>query len=428
MDPIFNQLKSILSRIQMTDVERARVRGNIAQHLALHPAQLRPRSWISSMRVRGLVAGTLALVVLIGSGTTISYASIRALPTDTLYPVKLFRENLIEQSKTSPKEKASYQISRVETRITEAATLAKQNKLDTNTKTKLALSIKEHVEAVNMTTHELSASSPTDALEATGSLQTSLTTGVAALSAVDDNTQNARVAYDPILETVEASAISVEDTKAEVTTLVTNQPTTDVSLAEAQEKLASLRARVDTIAASIGEFNEPTVPVIPNTPDVSVSPDPTEPDPSKEDSSSSGVLPEIKETTTIDTPTEGAASRATKPQKQSLFRVNIASAQEVETPITEEFIPAPETQAPSLEAIEFVVKLQSLLVEADTQLSQGQAGAALVTLQIIEQMIAEQQRLTQLEAVYQIELPGKVINISILPQSDVVSQASNTQA
>jgi hypothetical protein len=396
MDSIFHQIKQTLSRIQMTDVERARIRGSIAHHVAIHPRGT-SSWWFSNPSIRAAAAGVFIFVVLIGSGTTISYASIRALPKDTLYGVKIFRENLIEQIKTDPTEKAAYQIARVENRIEEATTLAQRNQLDPKTKTRLAITLKEHIQAANNTTHEISMSSPSEALAVSTSLETSLATGIITLAAVEESDGVARTMDEhAILNVVADTSDEVQTTKEEVVTLVASQPANDMLEAEAHAKLAALRLQVGQIAASIGTTEpadeNPVVDLIPTTP-------------------IENSLEVIDENVKAGQEPTSSSPRTLPPrvQKSSLFVTPVASAAELPA------IPTP--TLPSLEAIEFVAKLQVLLAQADTQLAAGQAGAALVTLQTIEQMIAEQQRLTQLEQMYQIQIPGKVINISISPES-----------
>ena len=128
MNKFEEKLKRAAGEYRLTAEEKSAMRAVLAS--AMRGAERRS---IASpyMRFvhlsRSVALGVLALV-LIGTGT--AYASTGALPGDPLYSVKV---NVVEPAigalQTTPEAKAAWQAHLAETRLTEAETLATQDKL-----------------------------------------------------------------------------------------------------------------------------------------------------------------------------------------------------------------------------------------------------------------------------------------------------------
>jgi hypothetical protein len=125
---------------------------------------------------RPLIAGGLIAVLLVGS-TGVSYAAENALPGEPLYAVKVSVVEPIQTALiTEPVAKAQWQSELASRRLTEASTLAVQNKLATSTQEYLAQSVEQHVALAQEGASELSSSgNDTAALTVQSDLEAKLT-------------------------------------------------------------------------------------------------------------------------------------------------------------------------------------------------------------------------------------------------------------
>ena len=94
------------------------------------------------------IAAALCLVLIFGTG--ISYAAASALPGDALYAVKTYVNEPVRVAlATSAEAKANVQIELAERRIDEAATLAAEGRLDSQTQQDLTVAFESHAAAAS---------------------------------------------------------------------------------------------------------------------------------------------------------------------------------------------------------------------------------------------------------------------------------------
>jgi hypothetical protein len=109
---------------------------------------IREKSYLSVFAVRHFMkAASLVLIfaVVVG-GTGVSYAASSALPGDALYNIKVnINEGIEEGFATTPEAKAVVQSKKVERRLDEAQTLAKENKLSPDNQKIVVAKIQQHV-------------------------------------------------------------------------------------------------------------------------------------------------------------------------------------------------------------------------------------------------------------------------------------------
>ena len=137
-----------LRQVTLPSEARLRIREELMayadMHAAVPAAIVSPFQSFFSMR---LYAGFAAFLLIIGSVGGTAYAAENTLPGDTLYAVKVgFTEPLQTALTPSGTGKASWHAILAERRLEEAAALAAENNLSTETQAMLAANFTEHVE------------------------------------------------------------------------------------------------------------------------------------------------------------------------------------------------------------------------------------------------------------------------------------------
>lgn len=154
------QLKK-LSDIKLTETERSSLDAKILNYLAVHKKQKETVSWIykvrgyytlspySSDRLASLFyrGTTLALILILVSGGTLTFASTSALPGDFLYPIKVnVNEKIQETLTTSTEKKLVFQEKKIEKRLVEIKTLKSTGQLTAKNAYIAEQVLKQHVE------------------------------------------------------------------------------------------------------------------------------------------------------------------------------------------------------------------------------------------------------------------------------------------
>lgn len=110
--------------------------------LARHIGQ---RSWQNIFAPKTMIAGFLALMLVLGGGT--SFAAEAAVPGDVLYPVKVgMNEEIRAAFAFSAEAKAEWEAERAERRLVEAERLAAEGRLDAAAKAELEARFAAHAE------------------------------------------------------------------------------------------------------------------------------------------------------------------------------------------------------------------------------------------------------------------------------------------
>ncbi len=129
----FDELVRQFKTIEMTNDEKMRIRTHLLSIMNKNATPVSsyssaiPSPWFHSFLARGMV---LAAIVVVISGTGIVFASAKSLPGDTLYPIKVsIAENIRGAVIVDAASKAKWNGELIERRLTEIATLKKQNAL-----------------------------------------------------------------------------------------------------------------------------------------------------------------------------------------------------------------------------------------------------------------------------------------------------------
>ncbi len=175
------------NKISMTAYERDSLRNQLLSYMEYHPLRMpvpqkHTRSFgrytkfvtavytLRTFRFRP-VAGMFLLLLLI----TVPVFAERALPGDTLYPIKVrFNEGIRSQLAFSPYEKMQWETQRVERRVAEARLLVKEGKLTEEKANTLEEAIHSHTTAFQSQLAALRKSDATGAAVAEVTLESAL--------------------------------------------------------------------------------------------------------------------------------------------------------------------------------------------------------------------------------------------------------------
>lgn len=130
-------------RISLTPIERAQIREGLLESISVMKGSLwflRPFKHFSS-------ACAALLIVVVASGSGVSYAAEHALPGELLYPVKVHVNEMVRTSMSRTREaRAVFQTKRALRRLHEAKILAAANALDEGKAEQLRTLLHEHVD------------------------------------------------------------------------------------------------------------------------------------------------------------------------------------------------------------------------------------------------------------------------------------------
>lgn len=135
MNKFNDTMKEISTNVQLTEHEKSTMRTRVHEYMAHTPIrpELPPRkSTTYALRYRFSTAFVIIAIVFT-SGVGISYASVDALPGDTLYPVKEVREEVTERFIRDDTKRVEYAIERAHRRLQEVEALAARGRLDAET-------------------------------------------------------------------------------------------------------------------------------------------------------------------------------------------------------------------------------------------------------------------------------------------------------
>lgn len=178
-----NPLKQFIDstdKIHLSDDAKVRMRTKLVAHMRIHPIAPPPYQKLvgilspyTAMLKRPMLAFAILLFVAVGGATT--FAAVGSLPGDPLYPLKV---KVIEPAQglmaVSPKAKAVWQVSIVETRLGEIEELAKKDRLTSEEGTRSKERFDDSIQEARVTIEKISEDDLETADEINGSLNVSL--------------------------------------------------------------------------------------------------------------------------------------------------------------------------------------------------------------------------------------------------------------
>lgn len=191
-----NTIKKEAEHIVLSHTEKAAMRAAIfglsGQGAPNAGAAPSPYVFLSffSYNTRMVLAGLL-LVVVAGAGT--ASAAQRALPGDTLYPIKISINEQVELALASnTAAKATLEVEFAERRVEEAQTLAAAGRLDTDMADSLGATVEVHIEKAEALASEVEPEEPGVAAEVRAKLASSLSANGAVLKRLGRDSSNER--------------------------------------------------------------------------------------------------------------------------------------------------------------------------------------------------------------------------------------------
>jgi len=183
---------SILQKITLPSDVRISMREQLAAYATLHAVPTRSPYTRFTFK---LTAAFAMLLVVVLTGTGVTYAAERALPGDSLYVVKrTINEPVLGALARDTKAKADYQTHLAERRLEEATTLAIEDRLDEETGSALTHDIEVAADASTALASELEVNGNEDtALAVRSDLEARLSAHADILEQVADTDENVPV-------------------------------------------------------------------------------------------------------------------------------------------------------------------------------------------------------------------------------------------
>lgn len=209
--------KSVIRYSISKFIDTHKIPGAIIENPIHEPKVLRvsPFVYHSPFTYMRLLKGvTIVLIALLVGGSTLTYASEKALPGDALYTIKVNVKEVIEEKlATTTEAKAQYQVKRIQKRFEEIETLESTGELTPEKEAIVEKVFDSHAEALNQTLTTLENEGNQDAiLETTAQLLPVLNDYSIATTEIETATDNqmegvennTEIGIDNLDETLEA--------------------------------------------------------------------------------------------------------------------------------------------------------------------------------------------------------------------------------
>lgn len=207
------------THVSLTGTEREKMRFLLREYAGMKPvresAALRATlidTWLAYLRRPASITLAILLILTLSSGG-IAYAAERALPGDTLYPIKVAVVEPVRVAlAASPEASAALQMTFAERRVDEAATLASEGRLGTMTEAALAENFTKNATGAAVTVAHERAQDPTAADVLTVNFAARLAAYEDVLAAVDKHSGDSDTTahFQTVIRTQVTSIASVQ--------------------------------------------------------------------------------------------------------------------------------------------------------------------------------------------------------------------------
>lgn len=352
MDP-FNPISQWLQKNNMSGDEKRRMRTVLVHYATTHPVK---SGIMSPYTFRYATMAFASLLIVLGGSVGLTTAANNALPTDSLYPVKIFIEEYRAKNQTTPDAIIAFETGRIKTRFNEATKLAVAHKLDDATSSVIQAGIEHSRDAVKSAAESIQDHNPELAVAASSNLETTFSSNGKILATIEQNT-NQSLGTIVLAAQVTTEKLAMEKAKYEHMVALKPNDTTKIA---AETKLAAIEKILPTTPTE----STPTVPV------------------------ATALLSEP----TITITTKNAPDLSVPSLKKLMVTANVATTVPVtiNTVATTEAAPAKPTA-------------QKLVADAKEKMAAGNYSQALVILGQAEQIINEQNLTETLENTYKLD-------------------------
>ena len=253
------QFKDALKSIRMSQDERTAIRSALYRHMNAYTQPVKSPFAQHAHRfiLRPVQAIAIMLVVLVSSGTGLSYAASEALPGDPLYGFKIGITEEIKTITMKDDARANYEVERAAKRLEETAQLALTGRLDHEAETVIREQLTKHTEKAKKFAEKASVEKPEAPVTVAADITSELSAHSQVLTEIKEIKQiNGELSS--ILETTkETIAIAAQDEEEALEELAaTEQPEVTIDRITEQrkelaDKLTALEDLVNTPVENI---------------------------------------------------------------------------------------------------------------------------------------------------------------------------------
>lgn len=253
------QFKEALKSIRMSQDERTSIRSALYRHMNAYTKPVKSPFVQHAHRfiLRPVQAIAIMLVVLVSSGTGLSYAASEALPGDPLYGFKIGITEEIKTITMKDDARANYEVERAAKRLEETAQLALTGRLDHEAETVIRQQLTKHTEKATKFAKKASVEKPETRITVAADISSELSAHSQVLSEIK-KIKKINGELSSILEaTNETIAIATqEEEEASEELAATEQPEVTIDRISEQrkelgDKLTILESLVHTPVESI---------------------------------------------------------------------------------------------------------------------------------------------------------------------------------
>lgn len=236
----FDTIAHWLTQQKMSVSEKQEMRQILLNYATTHPVK---SGLLSPYTFRYIGVALASLVLVLGTSIGVTNASMKALPNQSLYGVKLWIEEFQATNQKTPEAKITFETNRIKTRFNEATTLAVRHELDDATSQVIQSGLEHSRESVRAVADSLQNTNPELALRAINSLETSFSSNGKILATIEQNTnQNIGTIVLAAQRTTERLALE----KVKFEQMIALQPNSD-SKDATEQKLNAITKKLELI-------------------------------------------------------------------------------------------------------------------------------------------------------------------------------------
>lgn len=251
----FDTIAYWLGNQKMTPAEKRDMRQVLLEYATTHPVK---SGLLSPYSFKYMTMALASLVLVLGTSVGITSASMKALPNQSLYGVKLWIEEFQANNQKTPEAKIAFETRRITTRFDEAATLAVRRELNDTTSQLIQSGLEHSRESVRAVADSIQDSNPELALQAINNLETTFSSNGRVLATIEQNTnQNIGTIVLAAEHTVERLALE----KVKFEQVIALKPNSNTKTTT-EEKLTAITEKLKTVPeiATATATEEPSAP------------------------------------------------------------------------------------------------------------------------------------------------------------------------
>ena len=380
------QLKDALKSIRMSHDERTSLRSALYRHMNTYAQPVKSPFVRNAHRfiLQPMQAIAIMLVVLVSSGTGLSYAANEALPGDPLYGFKISVTEEIKTITMGADARAEYEVERAAKRLEETAQLALTGRLDHAAEAIITEQLIKHTEKAKEYAQKARTEKPETPVTVAADISSELSAHTQVLTEIKEIKQiNGELSA--ILETTEEKLVEAEKDEEEAlaTLAETESKITAEYVAEKRKEAAEKLAKLEDFVTSPVENIEADLETI------------------------SADL----ETISIETKEEAKSVETIAEIETALEKIELETKEEVESAeLTEETTPALDdpTLIESVQAD--IVIIKELLAKADTAIESEEYASAFSSIKEALKYMNNQLSLIELKEKYSNALEDELIS------------------